>query len=152
MQNVPCSERETGRHPPPPPSPSPRSVALLPRSSPRNKGFRRHGNIGHFQKRSLANYWDECIWNVMLKARCYRLAPLAIWRKSYSSNLCSKYMHQKLFFRAQNAKLSLPWPDPPPARSLRSLAILLADYFRRVSETWNKKNSPICPKFPSGTF
>ena len=52
-------------------------------------------------------------------------------------------MHQKLFFRAQNAKFSLPWEGNtpsqtlPPARSLRSLAIILADYFRRVSETWN---------------
>ena len=39
--------------------------------------------------------------------------PLAIWRKSYSSNLCSKYMHQKLFCRAQNAKFSLPWEGDP---------------------------------------
>ena len=88
-----------------------------------DKGFRRHGNIGYFQRRFLANYWDECIWNVMLKARCYRLAPLL-----FGGNhiliifICSKYMHQKLFFRAQNAKFSLPWEvgTPPPRPSPRN--------------------------------
>ena len=64
--------------PPPPPLPDPPPARLLCSLAVliANKGFRRHGNIGHFQKRSLANYWDECIWNVMVKARCYRLAPL----------------------------------------------------------------------------
>ena len=47
--------------------------------------------------------------------------PLAIWRKSYSSNLCSKYMHQKLFFRAQNAKFSLPWEGDTPFQTLPQL-------------------------------
>ena len=71
--------------------------------------FRRHGNILQFQRRSLANHNDECIWNGMLEARCYRLAPLAIWKKSYSSHLFPKYMLQKLFFRALNTKKN-PWP------------------------------------------
>ena len=47
--------------------------------------------------------------------------PLAIWRKLYSSNLCSKYMHQKLFFRAQNEKFSLPWKGDTPSQTLPPL-------------------------------
>ena len=92
-----------------------------------DKGFRRHGKYRSFPEaldrfaRSLIIDGDECIWNVMLKARCYRLAPL-------------------LFFSGSKCQIlpalggGRPLPILPPARSLRSLAILLADYFRRVSE------------------
>ena len=59
-----------------------------------------------------------------------------------SSNLCSKYMHQKLFFRLKMHNSSCPGrgtsPPRPSPRSVASLTRnLLADYFRRVSETWN---------------
>ena len=87
--------------------------------------------------------------NVYLKRHaCSKLDVIVLPRPLLKSggnhilviSVCSKYMHQKLlFFGAQNAKFSLPWEgdtpshaDPPPARSLRSLAILLADYFRRA--------------------
>ena len=94
-----------------------------------DEGFRRHGNIGHFQRRSLAIYWDECIWNVMLKARCSRLAPLLFGGNHilviFAQNICIR----NCFFRAQNAKFSLPWvgdtaplPDPPPPGPLGRFA------------------------------
>ena len=78
----------------------------------------------------------------MLKARCYRLAPLLFGGNHiliiFAQNICIRNC-----FSGSNCKIlpalgrGHPLPDPPPARSLRSLAILLADYFRRVSETWN---------------
>ena len=63
--------------------------------------------------------------------------PPAIWRKSYSSNLCSKYMHQKLgFFRAQN----FPCPGRP---SPCSVALLPRSSPRRLLlETWKYKSFP----------
>ena len=139
-QNAKCSLLWEGDTPLPDPPPARLLCSLAVLLA--DKGFRRHGNIGHFQKRSLANYWDECIWNVMLKARCYRLAPLLFGGNHILVIFAQNIMHQKRFFRAQNAKFSLPWegtppPRPSPARSLRSLAILLADYFRRVSGAWN---------------
>ena len=51
--------------------------------------FRRHGNIGHFQRHSLI-----IKMNVSETARSKLdviVLPLGIWRKSYSSNLCPKY-------------------------------------------------------------
>ena len=63
-------------------------------------------------------------------------------------------MHQKLFFRAQNAKFSLPWEGDTP--SPRSVASLTRNSPRRLlSEGFGDMEfifSPICPKFPSGTF
>ena len=56
--------------------------------------------------------------------------PLAIWRKSYSSNLCPKYA-SKTVFSGSKCKFSLPWDGGTPTWSLRSLAVLFADYFRR---------------------
>ena len=61
--------------------------------------------------------------------------PLAIWRKSYSSNLYPKYASETVcFFRAPNAKFSLPWEGghPPPARSLCSFAVLLGGPLTRI--------------------
>ena len=94
--------------------------------------FRRHGNKiiisrGARSRRSLADYDDKCIW--LSISSC----PLAIWRKSFSSHLCSKYMHQKLFFfPAQNAKFSLPLEGTPHRPSPRSVASLTRNFlFRR---------------------
>ena len=90
---------------------------------------------------SLPN-WDECIWNVMLKARCYRLAPL-LFRGNhilviFAQNICIRNCFFGLKMQSSPCPgEGHPLPDPSPARSLRSLAILLADYFRRISETWN---------------
>ena len=138
MQNVPCSERET---------PPDRLLCSL-----ADKGFRRHGNIGHFQKRSLANYWDECIWNVMLKARCHRLAPLLFGGNHilviFAQNICIR----NCFFglKMQNS----PCPcrgTPPPRPSPRSVASLTRNSPRRLlSEGFGDMEfifSPICPNF-----
>ena len=57
--------------------------------------------------------------------------PLGIWRKSYSSTLCPKYMHQKRgFFELKMQNFHCPG-GPSPVRLLCYLAVLLADYFRR---------------------
>ena len=78
----------------------------------------------------------------MLKARCYRLAPLLFEGNHilviFAQNICIR----NCFFglKMQNSPCpgrGTPPHRPSPARSLRLLAILLADYFRRVSETWN---------------
>ena len=68
--------------------------------------------------------------------------PLAIWRKSYSSNFCPKYMHQKLFFfwggwlNVQSFPCS--WRPSP-----RSVALLPRISPRRIlSETWKHKSFP----------
>ena len=142
-----------GRHPLPDPPPA-RLLCSLAVLLP-DKGFRRHGNIGHFQKRSLANYWDECIWNVMLKARCYHLAPLLFGGNHilviFAQNICIRH-------RAQYAKFSLTWKgdNPLPDPSPRSVASLTRNSPRRLlSEGFGDMElifSPICPKFPSGTF
>ena len=76
----------------------------------------------------------------MLKARCYRLAPLLFGGSHILVIFAQIYASETVFFPAPNAKFSLPWegiplPDLPPARSLRSLAVLLAGYFRRAIET-----------------
>ena len=77
----------------------------------------------------------------MLKARCYRLASLLFGGNHilviFAQNICIR----NCFFglKMQNSPCpgrDTPPPRPSPARSLRSLAILLADYFRRVSETY----------------
>ena len=115
-----------GRHPLPDPPPARLLCSLAVLLT--DKGFRRHGNhIGHFQKRSLANYcWDECIWNVMLKARCYRLAPLLFGGNHilviFAQNICIR----NCFFglKMQNSPCpgrGHPSQTLPPARSLRSL-------------------------------
>ena len=81
-----------------------------------DKGFRRHGNIGHFQKRSLANYWDEWIWNVMLKARCYRLAPLLFGGNHilviFAQNICIR----NCFFGLKMQISPCPGRGTPPPR------------------------------------
>ena len=87
-----------------------------------DKGFRRHGNIGHFQKRSLANYWDECIWNVMLKARCYRLAPLLFGGNHIPVIFAQNKYASETVFSGSKCKIlpalggghPLPGPSPPP--------------------------------------
>ena len=100
--------------------------------------FRRHGNIGYFQRRSLAkHYHDECIWNGMLKAWCYRLAPL-LFGGNHILVIFAQNMHQKLFFRAPNAKFSLPWEGgTPPRPSPRSVASL---HRKLLSETWKYRS------------
>ena len=90
------------------------------------KGFRKHGNIRpltHFQGRSVANYNDECVWNGMLKFLCYRLAP-CLFRGNhilvnFAQNICIR-----ICFLGSKCKTT-------PALSLRSLAVLPADYFQR---------------------
>ena len=109
-------ERET---PPPWPDPPPARLLCSLAVLLADKGFRRHGNIGHFQKRSLANYWDESIWNVMLKARCYRLAPLLFGGNHilviFAQNICIRNC-----FLGSKCKIlpalgeGHPLPDPPP--------------------------------------
>ena len=144
-----------GRHPLPDPPPARLLCSLAVLLA--DKGFRRHGNIGNFQKRSLANYWDESIWNVMLKARCYRLAPLLFGGNHilviFAQNICIR----NCFFglKMQNS----PCPGrgtPPPRPSPRSVASLTRNSPRRLlSEGFGDMElifSPICPKFPSGTF
>ena len=56
----------------------------------------------------------------------------------FAQNICIR----NGFFRAQNAKLSLPWEGghPPPARLLRSLAVL--DPRKLLSETWKHLSFP----------
>ena len=66
--------------------------------------------------------------------------PLAIWRKSYSINLCPKYASETGFFRAPNAKCSLPWEGGhPPLRP--SLAVLLGGPLTRTLERGKKNES-----------
>ena len=59
--------------------------------------FRRHVNIDHFQRRSLAYYYDECIWNGMLNAWYYRLA-LLLFGGNHISFIFAPNIHQKLYF------------------------------------------------------
>ena len=83
--------------------------------------FGRHGNIGHSRgARSLI------IKINVSETACSKLdvivLPLGIWRKSYSSNLCPKYMHQKLFcfvlfwvfWGGSKCKIFPALGDPPP--------------------------------------
>ena len=123
-QNAKCSLLWEGDTPLPDPPPARLLCSLAVLLA--DKGFRRHGNIGHFQKRSLANYWDECIWNVMLKARCYRLAPLLFGGNHilviFAQNICIR----NCFFglKMQN----LPLQTPPP----RSVASFTRNSPRRL--------------------
>ena len=64
MQSFPCPGRGMTPPPPPPPACSFRSLTVLLADY-----FRRHGNIRHYHRRSLAHYNDGCI------GRCDRLAP-----------------------------------------------------------------------------
>ena len=91
------------------------------------------GNIHHFHRRLLANHNDECNLKTALKARCYRLAPLLFGGNHILVIFALKYESETLFFfGAPNAKFSLSWEGGyPHLRSLRSLAVLLADYFWR---------------------
>ena len=77
----------------------------------------------------------------MLKARCYRLAPLLFGGNHilviFAQNICIRSFFGLKMQNSPCPGKGTPPPRPSPARSLRSLAILLAEYFRRVSETWN---------------
>ena len=94
----------------------------------------------------------------MLKARCYRLAPLQFGGNHilviFAQNICIR----NWFFRAQNAKFSLPseGDTPSPAPPPRSVASLTRNSpCRLLSEDFGDMElifSPICPKFPSGYF
>ena len=104
--------------------------------------------------RSIANYNDEYIWNGMLKAWCYRLAPL-LFGGNHILVIFAQNMRQKLFFRAPNAKFPLTWePDPPPppppprlVASLPSSAPRRSAHsdFRNPPQKKKKKNSGYVP-------
>ena len=125
------------------PLPDPPPVRLL--CSLADKGFWRHGNIGHFERRSLANYWDECIWNVILKARCYRLAPLLFGGNHILVlNLCSKkkknaarYARKVRYFnfarRARRFLGGIFQILPPPPKLDRRRCWSSAPHFKKAS-------------------
>ena len=59
----------------------------------------------------------------MLKARYYKFAPLAIWRKllhTSNTNLCQKYASENGLFSGSRCQIftalgeETPLPDPPP--------------------------------------
>ena len=88
---------------------------------------RRHEYIGHFQRRSLANC-DGCIWNGMLKVRCYRLSPWLFGGK-HILVISAQNIHQNLcvfaaFFRFAPSQFSSEvhslgfFSTPPPEKFL----------------------------------
>ena len=81
LSAIPCTD-------PPRPARSLRSIVYY---------FRKHWNIGHFRRRSLATHYDEYIWNSMLKAWCYRLVPL-LFGENHILVIFAPNMHQKLCF------------------------------------------------------
>ena len=70
-----------------------------------------------FPEGSLAKHYYEYIWNGMLKAWCYRHAPLLFGGNNILV-IFAQNMHQKLFFRAQNATFSLPWKGGVPTHDI----------------------------------
>ena len=84
--------------------------------------------------RSLNNMMN-IIWNGMLKALCYRLAPLQ-FGGNHIVVIFSQNMHQNMhLFRAPNAKISLPW------EGVSLLAVLLGGPLTRIFEPPKNKNA-----------
>ena len=74
----------------------------------------------------------------MLKAQCYRLAPLLFGGNHILVIFSQNIYIRNSFFRAQNAKFSLPWETLP-----RSVALLPSSSPRRLlSETVKYKSFP----------